>query len=304
MSDLISCPQCQRVFLPGDRFCAGCGVALVGSSDTHTSPTQISRLHRIFSYIKRPLWWWRLFMGVVLASVGMWIGALLAHSGYAPGWLTPASAPSAQSEQASSPSGIPYLKHVDATRNSAEKKLSHQAPVRWQVTTDLLNLRERPSLTAQVVLRVKQGAEFEGTGRRVQAEGHDWVELKIAENRHAWGSARLMQALSPKQKPVASTSVMASPSPGGRLLNREKLSGWLKGTPSDRRRTALAMTRLMFPQENTELLNQKAALLEACITGSAQDPAIRHHEVAEISAICALLLGWQEKTSPAVGNTP
>jgi uncharacterized protein YgiM (DUF1202 family) len=313
MSDLFSCPQCHRVILPGDQFCAGCGFLLQSTATpeakqanasfwTHSPVPQLQEYllqHRLITTIAAG----GICLLLLLSIWRPWTALNTTRVSYS---NEPTPTASAQvSSQAD-------LQAVSAALDLASEATPSPAP-RWKIAEALVNIRATPSLQGEVRLRVKAGAEFTGTGQTQSAEGHQWIELQLEGSERGWVSAQLLKAVAiasaaPTEKlastaPSSVPTVQASASrrPAARMLNHEKLSGWMQGTSVDRQRTALAMTRLMFPQDPSETLNKKAILLETCITGSGEDTKIKNHEVAEIAAICALLLGWQEsdKTSAA-----
>ena len=170
-------------------------------------------------------------------------------------------------------------------------------PPRWQVAEGLVNIRRQPSRQAEVLWRLRAGTVLTGTGQSQQAEGLEWVEVSPVAGQTGWVSRMLLRPDS-STAPAPPASASSVPEQG-RMLNHETLSGWLKGREQDRLLTALAMTQLLFPAQSAQALVPKARLLEGCISGSAQDRKIAGHDVAEIAAICALLLGWQEKTPSA-----
>ncbi len=321
-SDLFSCPQCHRAILPGDQFCAGCGFLL----QSHATPEAKAANASFWS--AKPLGQFqallsrhRLITGLATLGLLLILGIFSLwrpwqKAAEAPSPIVFSATPSPVENPATNPSGETNLNGVSAAAEVA-KELAPTASPRWKTAQGLLNIRSKPSLQAEVLMRLQGGEAYTGTGKTEVAEGHTWIELQINDKERGWISAQLLSAVAvPSNTPVSASS--SSPSPNstqtstqtspqrsaGRMLNHEKLSGWILGEAADRQRTALAMTRLMFPTDPAELLNKKAILLETCITGSAEDISIKNHEVAQIGAICALLLGWQEKEQVSPSSQP
>lgn len=314
MSDLFSCPQCHRAILPGDQFCAGCGYLLKNNVTPEAQVVnagfwETKPLGQFQALLSRH----RLITG--LSGLGLLI-ILVIFSLWRP-WEGTAAPPSTIVISAT-PSPIPStlesaarLSGVSAAAETAKEIVPSPSP-RWKTLPGLINVRSRPSLQSEVLLRLQGGETYTGTGQTQEAEGHTWIEIQLNAQEKGWISSKLASAvapaagIAPNHSARASNSITSSGSPqtAGRMLNHEKLSGWLLGEPADRQRTARAMTRLMFPNDSSELLNQKALLLETCITGSAEDVSIKNHDVAQIAAICALLLGWQEKEQVSSSPAP
>lgn len=320
-SDLFSCPQCHRAILPGDQFCAGCGFLLQSNATPEAQAANASfwsakPLDQFQALLSRH----RLITGVASAGLLLILGAFSLWRPWqktegSPSPIVFSATPSPAENRSGSPSGTPNLNGVSAAAEIAKEIVPSPSP-RWKTATGLLNIRTKPSLQAEVLMRLQGGETYTGTGQSQTAEGHTWIELQLNDKEQGWISAQLLTAVTapsvaPSQTPSASPNTAAASIPGktpereaGRMLNHEKLSGWILGEDADRQRTALAMTRLMFPQDPAELLNKKAVLLETCITGSAEDVSIKNHEVAQIGAICALLLGWQDKEQVSPSSQP
>ncbi|MBT9546125.1 MAG: SH3 domain-containing protein [Candidatus Sericytochromatia bacterium] len=323
-SDLFSCPQCHRAILPGDQFCAGCGFLLQSNATPEAQAANASfwsakPLDQFQALLSRH----RLITGLAALGLLLILGVFSLwrpwqKAAEAPSPIVFSATPSPVENPTNSPSGETNLNGVSAAAEVA-KDLAPTASPRWKTAQGLLNIRSKPSLQAEVLMRLQGGEIYTGTGKTEMAEGHTWIELQINEKERGWISAQLLSAVavpsntpasvsssSPKnaQTPLQASTQTSPERSAGRMLNHEKLSGWILGEPADRQRTALAMTRLMFPTDPAELLNKKAILLETCITGSAEDISIKNHEVAQIGAICALLLGWQEKEQVSPSTQP
>jgi uncharacterized protein YgiM (DUF1202 family) len=320
-SDLFSCPQCHRAILPGDQFCAGCGFLLQSNATPEAQAANDSfwsakPLDQFQALLSRH----RLIAGLATLGLLLILGAFTLwrpwqKAAEAPSPIVFSATPSPVENPTTSPSGGANLNGVSAAAEVA-KEIAPSASPRWKTAQGLLNIRSKPSLQSEVLMRLQGGEEYTGTGKTEVAEGHTWIELQINEKEQGWISSQLLSTVAaPANTPASAAS---SPSPNsiqtssqtspqrsaGRMLNHEKLSGWILGEAADRQRTALAMTRLMFPKDPAELLNKKAILLETCITGSAEDISIKNHEVAQIGAICALLLGWQEQEQVSPSSQP
>jgi len=298
VSEIYSCPQCQRVVLPGDQFCAGCGCALTSEAPEQIQPSETPEesfwkrfpLSPLQSALNRP------WLIISVSALGVLILGYLAV--FRP-WQAVEPLPLASASASPSVSESPVVADAAALLTAVPSP----APELWRIKEGLVNIRSTPSLQGEVLARVKQGASYPATGQTADQQGHHWIELKL-EQGTGWVSSTLLEA-------VPRVAVSASPlkaqasalpekiTPPGRLLNHEKLGGWMLAKPEDRQRTALAMTRLMFPDEVAERQKKRALLLETCISGSGEDTKINHHDVAEIAAICALLLGWQEESKAA-----
>jgi hypothetical protein len=271
----FSCPACHQAVLPGDRFCSACGRSLLDETPSvAVLPSVKTSVRKQF----RP-WLWSCVLLLILGGVCL-VFALRQRS---------------QPQPASRPSATPVVGLSAPPTVPATVATAATLP-RWQVAEGLVNVRRQPSRQAEVLWRLRAGTLLSGTGQSQQAEGLEWVEVSPAEGQTGWVSRALLR---PDNTAVTPTAVPTNAPEQGRMLNHEKLSGWLKGREQDRLLTALAMTRLLFPTESTQTLLPRARLLEACITGSARDTQINSHDVAEIAAICALLLGWQEKSASA-----
>ncbi len=321
-SDLFSCPQCHRAILPGDQFCAGCGFLLQSNATPEAQAANASfwsakPLDQFQALLSRN----RLIAGLATLGLLLILGAFTLwrpwqKAAEAPSPIVFSATPSPVENPTTSPSGGTNLNGVSAAVEVA-KEIAPSASPRWKTAQGLLNIRTKPSLQSEVLMRLQGGEEYTGTGKTEVAEGHTWIELQLNEKERGWISSQLLSAVaapanaptsasssSPSPKSEQTASQASSPRSAGRMLNHEKLSGWILGEAADRQRTALAMTRLMFPTDPAELLNKKAILLETCITGSAEDISIKNHEVAQIGAICALLLGWQEKEQVSPSAQP
>lgn len=315
-SDLFSCPQCHRAILPGDQFCAGCGFLLQSNATPEAQAANASfwsakPLDQFQALISRH----RLITGIATLGLLLILGLFSLwrpwqKASEAPSPIVFSATPSPVESPAADPSGGANLNGVSAAADVAKQIAPSPSP-RWKTAQGLLNIRSKPSLQAEVLMRLQGGEAYTGTGKTEVAEGHTWIELQINEKERGWISAQLLSAIAaPSNTPVSASPNIAPSSStapqrsAGRMLNHEKLSGWILGEAADRERTARAMTRLMFPNDPAELLNKKAILLETCITGSAEDISIKNHEVAQIGAICALLLGWQEKEQVSPSTQP
>lgn len=174
-----------------------------------------------------------------------------------------------------------------------------------------VNIRSQPSRKAQVLAHPSLGAVFKLSGAKRQAEGIDWVGLKLADGREAWIGSSFVTPVSSQASAASGPSSIApdsAPAADKPLSPQEEIDAaakvvsqllvapgkaWPQAPDALRQLSVHALLRQIFKDKPETITPQHGPALDACMKASANDKQLEKLKVYEVAAACALGLGWR-----------
>lgn len=179
-----------------------------------------------------------------------------------------------------------------ASTSAASAAPSSPAPPRVRIVAKDVNMRSQPSRQAPVVARPALHEEFLLSGERRQAEGLDWVQLKLPDGKLAWISSRFVEPLTAPAVEQPKDEVEAAAQVVSQLLMAPGLA-WSQAPDALRQLTSQALLRQIFKDRPAAITPGHAPALDACIKASAAEKKLAGLKVYELATACALALGWR-----------
>lgn len=261
----------------------------------------------------RPLFIGLFVLVVTATAVGAWneqhkprASFTISDSDMMPDSLAPAS----PDTSLSSPAGSGTTPASPSSSAPASAPTAEPVIDSVKIAAKDVNIRSQPSRKAQVLAHPAQGSVFKLSGARRQAEGIDWVGLKLADGREAWiGSSFVAPVSSQAGVSSASSAAPASASAAEKPLSpQEEIDAaakvvsqllvapgkaWPQAPDALRQLSVHALLRQIFKDRPETITPQHAPALDACMKASANDKQLEKLKVYEVAAACALGLGWR-----------
>lgn len=168
-------------------------------------------------------------------------------------------------------------------------------PARVRIATADVNVRSQPSRKGAIVARPAAGSEFALSGHRQQADGIDWVGIKLGDGKEAWVGAQFVKpatAQTSAQVQAPEDDVEAAARVVSQLL-MAPARAWPEAPDALRQLTTYALLKQIFKQRPDAITPQHAPALDACMKTSAPTEKVKNLKVYELATACALALGWR-----------